>query len=52
VEALGEAFAWFGKPGTFNTDQGAQFTSDEFTKVLRDQTLRTPFALLPSGAPH
>ncbi len=30
VEALSEALARFGKPGIFNTDQGAQFTSDEF----------------------
>ena len=36
VEALSEALARFGKPGIFNTDQGAQFTSDEFTEVLRD----------------
>jgi putative transposase len=36
VEALSEALARFGKPGTFNTDQGAQFTSDGFTKVLQD----------------
>ena len=36
VEALSEALAWFGKPGIFNTDQGAQFTSDEFTKMLTD----------------
>jgi putative transposase len=36
VEALSEALARFGKPGIFNTDQGAQFTSNEFTKVLRD----------------
>ena len=36
VEALSEAFARFGKPGIFNTDQGAQFTSDEFTEMLRD----------------
>jgi transposase InsO family protein len=36
VEALSEALARFGKPDIFNTDQGAQFTSDEFTKVLRD----------------
>jgi transposase InsO family protein len=36
VEALNEAFARFGKPGIFNTDQGAQFTSDESTKMLRD----------------
>jgi putative transposase len=31
-----EALARFGKPGIFNTDQGAQFTSDEFTTMLRD----------------
>src|SRR6266481_6973077 len=36
VEALSEALARFGKPGIFNTDQGAQFTSEEFTNVLRD----------------
>jgi putative transposase len=36
VEALSEALARFGKPGIFNTDQGAQFTSDEFTTMLRD----------------
>jgi putative transposase len=36
VEALSEALARFGKPGIFNTDQGSQFTSDEFTKVLMD----------------
>src|SRR5438552_2623237 len=36
VEALSEALARFAKPGIFNTDQGAQFTSDEFTNVLQD----------------
>src|SRR5262249_39225732 len=36
VEALSEALARFGKPGIFNTDQGTQFTSTEFTKVLLD----------------
>jgi len=34
--ALSEALARFGKPDIFNTDQGAQFTSDEFTKMLTD----------------
>ena len=34
--ALSEALARFGEPGIFNTDQGAQFTSDEFTKMLTD----------------
>ena len=36
VEALGDALARFGKPGIFNTDQGSQFTSAEFTTLLRD----------------
>jgi transposase InsO family protein len=36
VKALSAALARFGKPGIFNTDQGAQFTSAEFTKVLLD----------------
>src|SRR6202040_121491 len=36
VAAVSEGLARFGKPGIFNTDQGAQFTSDEFTKVLTD----------------
>jgi putative transposase len=35
VEALSEALAGFAKPGIFNTDQGAQFTGDEFTQMLR-----------------
>ena len=36
VEALEEAIARYGKPEIFNTDQGSQFTSDEFTRVLKD----------------
>ena len=36
VEALGEALARFGKPGIFNTDQGSQFITDAFTRVLLD----------------
>jgi putative transposase len=34
VEALEEALARYGKPEIFNTDQGCQFTSNEFTGVL------------------
>lgn len=34
VEALEEAMARHGKPEVFNTDQGSQFTSLEFTSVL------------------
>lgn len=36
VEALEEALARYGKPEIFNTDQGSQFTSTEFTGVLRN----------------
>ena len=35
IEALEEALARFGKPDIFNTDQGSQFTSIEFTGVLK-----------------
>lgn len=34
TEALNEALENFGKPEIFNTDQGCQFTSTEFTGVL------------------
>jgi putative transposase len=37
VDALEEALARFGQPEIFNTDQGAQFTADVFTKTLRDR---------------
>jgi putative transposase len=40
VEALKEALARFGKPEIFNTDQGSQFTSTDFTGVLRDAEVR------------
>lgn len=35
VEALEEAIERYGCPEIFNTDQGAQFTSEAFTKVLK-----------------
>ena len=40
VAALVEALALYGTPEIFNTDQGAQFTSDAFTRVLRDAGVR------------
>jgi len=36
VEALEEALAQYGPPEIFNTDQGAQFTSDAFITVLKE----------------
>jgi putative transposase len=35
VEALGEALSRYGRPEVFNTDQGSQFTSDDFTGTLK-----------------
>lgn len=34
IEAVEEAMAHFGKPEVFNTDQGSQFISREFTTLL------------------
>jgi putative transposase len=35
TEALEEAITKYGRPEIFNTDQGSQFTSEEFTGLLR-----------------
>ncbi len=35
IEALNEALSKYGKPEIFNTDQGSQFTSYDFTGVLK-----------------
>jgi putative transposase len=40
VEALREAMARYGRPEIFNTDQGSQFTSFEFTQVLKDAEVK------------
>ena len=36
IEAVEEALAKYGCPEIFNTDQGSQFTSAEFTALLKD----------------
>jgi putative transposase len=40
VEALNEALSHHGTPGIFNTDQGSQFTSAQFTDVLTEHGVR------------
>lgn len=40
VEALQEALSRYGTPEIFNTDQGSQFTSDDFTDVLKEAGVR------------
>ena len=37
VDALNEALARYGKPEIFNTDQGSQFTSFDFTGTLKSK---------------
>jgi len=40
VSALEEAIRLYGRPEIFNTDQGSQFSSHVFTKVLKDNDIR------------
>jgi putative transposase len=40
VETLRQALARYGRPEIFNSDQGAQFTSDAFTGVLESAGVR------------
>jgi putative transposase len=40
VEALEEALGKHGKPDIFNTDQGSQFTSPRFTRILKAADVR------------
>lgn len=39
VDALNEAIEQYGTPEIFNTDQGSQFTSEEFTGVLKQHNV-------------
>ena len=40
VEALNDAISKYGTPEIFNSDQGSQFTSNEFTQVLKDNSIK------------
>jgi len=40
VDALEDAIAKYGAPEIFNTDQGSQFTSEEFTGVLKREEIQ------------
>ncbi|MGZ9013095.1 MAG: IS3 family transposase [Burkholderiales bacterium] len=40
IDALQEAIARYGTPDIFNTDQGSQFTSLEFTDVLKTHDIK------------
>jgi len=40
IEALEEALSKYGKPEIFNSDQGGQFTSPRFTRILKEAGVR------------
>jgi putative transposase len=40
IEALKDALEQYGQPEIFNSDQGSQFTSEDFTSVLREKGIR------------
>jgi putative transposase len=40
LDAVREAITRYGRPEIFNTDQGSQFTSTEFTQLLKDHGIR------------
>lgn len=40
VDALEEAIELYGCPAIFNTDQGSQFTSEDFISVLKEHCIR------------
>lgn len=40
IDALNEALATYPAPEIFNTDQGCQFTSDDFTKILLEKKIQ------------
>ena len=39
IEAIEEAILKYGRPNIFNTDQGSQFTSDDFTDILKNNNI-------------
>jgi putative transposase len=49
VEALEEAIARYGRPEIFNTDQGSQFTSADFTDVLKANDIRISISMDGKG---
>lgn len=40
IDALNEAIRIYGKPEIFNTDQGSQFTSNEFQNILYENDIK------------
>ena len=49
VETLRMAIERLGKPEIFNSDQGSQFTSDEFIKELQNNGIHVNYGLCRAG---
>ena len=39
-DAVKEALCFYGQPEVFNTDQGSQYTANDFTKILEDKKIK------------
>lgn len=50
IEAVQEAIHRYGTPDIFNTDQGSQFTSLEFTQLLKDNASISVWTVGAAGA--
>jgi putative transposase len=40
IDAVNEAISKYGKPDIFNSDQGSQYTSDDFTSLLKNKGIK------------
>ncbi|MCP4180579.1 MAG: DDE-type integrase/transposase/recombinase [bacterium] len=40
IDVLNEAMCKYGKPEIFNTDQGSQYTSKDFTDILKNNDIQ------------
>jgi len=50
IEALDEALSQYGRPEMFNTDQGSQFTSEDFTGGSKKRASRSAWTARAAGA--
>jgi putative transposase len=50
IEAVQEAMQRYGTSEIFNTDRGSQFTSIDFTQLLKDNGIAISMAVKAAGA--
>ena len=49
IDAFEEAIDCYGKPEIFNTDQGSQYTSDDFISVLKGNEIKSAWMVKVHG---